>query len=61
VLDQLGELLGGTTGPRGGRRSDSVLEAMVKSGARSVGTQLGHEIVRGVLGSLFGNGGRSRR
>jgi DNA helicase HerA-like ATPase len=57
----LGTLLTGTTGPRGGRRSDSVLEAMVKSGARSVGTQLGHEIVRGVLGSLLGGTGRSRR
>jgi DNA double-strand break repair helicase HerA and related ATPase len=60
VLDELGNLLGGTTGPRGGRRSDSVLEAMVKSGARSMGTQLGQQIVRGVLGSLFG-GGSTRR
>jgi DNA helicase HerA-like ATPase len=60
VLGELGNLLGGTTGPRGGRRSDSVLEAMVKSGARSMGTQLGQQIVRGVLGSLFG-GGSTRR
>jgi DNA helicase HerA-like ATPase len=56
----LGGLLAGTTGPRGGHH-DGVLEAMVKSGARSVGTQLGHEIVRGVLGSLLGGSGRSRR
>ncbi|MFL6414965.1 MAG: helicase HerA-like domain-containing protein [Bryobacteraceae bacterium] len=57
----LGNLITGTTGPRGGRRGDSALEAMLKSGARSVGTQLGHEIVRGVLGSLLGGSGRSRR
>jgi DNA helicase HerA-like ATPase len=57
----LGSLLAGTTGPHGGHRSDSVVEAMLKSGARSVGTQLGHEIVRGVLGSLLGGTGRSRR
>jgi len=56
----LGGMLTGTTGARGGHH-DGVLEAMVKSGARSVGTQLGHEIVRGVLGSLLGGSGRSRR
>ncbi len=60
IWGSLGGLLTGTTGPRGGRRSDSVVEAMLKSGARSVGTQLGHEIVRGVLGSLLGGSGRSR-
>lgn len=31
-------------------------EAMLKSVARSVGSQLGRQIVRGVLGSLFGRG-----
>ncbi|MFL6447021.1 MAG: helicase HerA-like domain-containing protein [Bryobacteraceae bacterium] len=61
IWGSLGSLLTGTTGPRGGHRSDSVVEAMLKSGARSVGTQLGHEIVRGVLGSLLGGNGRSRR
>jgi DNA helicase HerA-like ATPase len=38
----------------GGRRGDSVVEAMVKSAARSVGSSVGRQIVRGVLGSLLG-------
>ncbi len=32
----------------------SAAEAMVKSAARSIGSQLGRQIIRGVLGSLFG-------
>lgn len=60
LLDSLGTLLTGSTGPRGGHR-DSILETMVKSGARSMGTQIGGQIVRGVLGSILGNSGRSRR
>ena len=60
LIDTLGNLFGGTTGPRGGHR-DGVLEAMVKSGARSIGTQLGGQIVRGVLGSILGGSSRSRR
>jgi len=35
------------------------MEAMAKSAARAVGSQLGREIMRGVMGSLFG-GGRKR-
>jgi hypothetical protein len=31
---------------------------MAKSVARSAGTQIGRELVRGILGSLFGNKGR---
>jgi hypothetical protein len=50
-------LFAGTTGPRGGHH-DSVMEAMLKSGARSVGTQLGRQLVRGVLGSLLGGARR---
>lgn len=41
----------------GGRRSSrrqSAAEAMVKSAARSIGSQLGRQIIRGVLGSIFG-------
>ena len=37
--------------PRGGR-SDSVITATVKRTARSIGAQIGREIVRGLLGSL---------
>jgi DNA helicase HerA-like ATPase len=39
-------------------RSDDPLTALAKSAARSIGTQVGRQIVRGVLGSLFG--GRRR-
>ncbi|MDD5668237.1 MAG: DUF853 family protein [Actinomycetota bacterium] len=36
------------------RRKDSVFEAMAKSTARSIGSQLGNQLVRGVLGTIFG-------
>ncbi len=38
----------------GGRRRQGVAEAMMKSAARAIGSQLGRQIVRGVLGSLLG-------
>jgi len=38
----------------GGRRGDSLVEAMAKSAARSIGSSVGRQIVRGVLGSLLG-------
>ncbi len=37
-----------------GSRRQSAAEAMVKSAARSIGSQLGRQIIRGVLGSIFG-------
>ncbi|MEP7078552.1 MAG: helicase HerA-like domain-containing protein [Chthoniobacterales bacterium] len=46
-----------TIGPRGGRR-DTLATAMAKSAARAVGSQMGRQVVRGLLGSLFGGGGR---
>jgi DNA helicase HerA-like ATPase len=36
-----------------GRRKDTVVEAMVKSAARTIGSQVGREIIRGVLGSIL--------
>lgn len=36
------------------RRSDSMLEAVAKSALRSIGSTVGREIVRGLLGSLIG-------
>lgn len=39
----------------GGRRRQSAGEAIIKSAARSFGSQLGRQIVRGILGSLFGS------
>ncbi len=41
------------------RRSDTAIEAMTKSAARSLGSRIATELVRGVLGSLLG--GRRRR
>jgi DNA helicase HerA-like ATPase len=60
VMDVLGGILVGSTGPRGGRR-EGMLEAAAKSAARSVGSQLGRQIMRGVLGGLLGGTSRSRR
>ncbi len=38
----------------GGRQRQSVMEAFVKSAARTIGSQIGRQIIRGVLGSIFG-------
>lgn len=35
-------------------RRQSVGEAMIKSAARTIGSQLGRQIIRGILGSIFG-------
>jgi DNA helicase HerA-like ATPase len=48
------DILFGRTGPRGGRQSQGLIEAMAKSAVRSVGSQVGRELIRGVLGSLLG-------
>jgi DNA helicase HerA-like ATPase len=40
---------------RGGRRRQSAGEALVKSAARAIGSQIGRRIIRGVLGSIFGS------
>lgn len=45
--------------PTGGRRGDSLIEAMSKSAARTIGSSVGRQLVRGVLGSLLG--GSSKR
>ncbi len=36
------------------RRSDTAIEALIKSLARSAGTQIGSRVIRGVLGSILG-------
>jgi DNA helicase HerA-like ATPase len=51
-----GDVLGGVLG--GGSRRQGVGEAMVKSAARAIGSQLGRQIIRGVLGSILGGGKR---
>ena len=52
-LGGLGDMLFGSTGPRGGKR-EGVVDAMAKSAARSVGSSIARQVVRGVLGSLLG-------
>jgi hypothetical protein len=48
------DIIFGKTGPRGRRQSQGVLEAMTKSAARSIGSELGRQVLRGVLGSILG-------
>ena len=48
------DILFGKTGPRGGKQSQGLLEAMAKSAVRTMGSQAGREIIRGVLGSILG-------
>jgi DNA helicase HerA-like ATPase len=48
------EIRFGRRGPRGGRQSTGLIEAMANSAARSVGSQAGRALIRGVLGSLLG-------
>jgi DNA helicase HerA-like ATPase len=59
LMGGLSDMLFGSTGPRGGQR-DGVAQLVVKSAVRTVGSAIGREIVRGVLGSLLGGGGRRR-
>ncbi len=49
----IGDLLLGSSGKRGGRR-EGVIDAFAKSAARSVGSSIAREITRGLLGSLLG-------
>jgi len=53
----LSSILLGSTGPRGGKH-EGLVEAMARSTVRTIGSSVGREIVRGLLGSLFG--GRRR-
>lgn len=57
LLNGLGEVLFGRTGPRGAKH-DGLAQAMVKSAVRTIGSSVGREIVRGVLGGILG--GRKR-
>ncbi len=59
-LESAGTALGGVLGSGGSRRGDTVVQAMVKSAARTMGSTVGRQIIRGVLGSLLG-GSSSRR
>ena len=53
MMDMAKDILFGSTGPRGGKR-DGLVQTMAKSAARTMGTNAGRQILRGVLGSIFG-------
>jgi DNA helicase HerA-like ATPase len=59
-LESATTALGGVLGGGGSRRGDTVVQAMVKSAARTMGSTVGRQIIRGMLGSLMG-GSSSRR
>ena len=53
IGDMLGGIFGsGTTGK--GRQRQGVAEALVKSAVRTIGSEVGRQIMRGVLGSIMG-------
>jgi uncharacterized protein len=58
-LGKLGGLFGGDEperGPRGGtiRKREGAGEALMKSAARAIGSEVGRRVIRGVLGSILG-------
>lgn len=54
ISDTLKSVFGNLLGGSGGiRRRDNVAETMVKSAVRTIGSQVGREIIRGVLGSIL--------
>ncbi|OYY89795.1 MAG: ATP-binding protein [Polaromonas sp. 28-63-22] len=57
IMGGLNDVLFGSTGPRGGK-IDGLAQSMAKSAVRTMGSAVGREIIRGVLGSIFG--GRKR-
>ena len=50
----LSDILLGRTGPRGGRQSKGILESAAGSAARAIGSELGRQVMRGILGSILG-------
>ncbi|MEP6601984.1 MAG: helicase HerA-like domain-containing protein [Nitrospirota bacterium] len=59
IFGKMGSVFEPTIGPRGAIH-DSVATSMAKSAMRAASSQMGRQIIRGVMGSLFG-GGRGRR
>jgi uncharacterized protein len=49
----MSDVIFGSTGPRGGKR-DGLVQIAAKTVTRTIGSAIGRQIVRGVLGSLFG-------
>jgi hypothetical protein len=52
MMDTIKDSLGGLM--TGSGRKDTIIESMAKSAARTVGSTIGREIIRGVLGTMFG-------
>ena len=60
ILSQvISEVVGGISGARV-RQSDSIVEAFSKNLTRTIANTAGREIVRGIMGSLFGGTRRGR-
>ncbi len=57
LIGGLKDVLFGSTGPRGGRH-EGLAEKAATSAVRSIGSAVGREIIRGVLGSLLGGSRR---
>ncbi len=57
MLGSLGDVLFGSTGPRGGKHP-GLAQTMANSAVRSIGSAVGREIMRGVLGSILGGSRR---
>jgi uncharacterized protein len=53
----MGDLLFGSTGPRGGKR-EGIVQAAAKSMARTAGSSIARQLMRGLLGSITGKPGR---
>lgn len=60
LFGSIGEILFGRTGPRGGQH-DGVVQTAAKSVARTLGNEMGRQLIRGVLGSLLGGNSKRRR
>ncbi|MCR5865367.1 DUF853 domain-containing protein [Aquincola sp. J276] len=60
LMDTLKDAVFGSTGPRGGRKP-GLMEAAATSAVRQIGSAVGRELVRGVLGSLLGGSTTRRR
>ena len=57
IMGGLNDVLFGSTGPRGGKH-DGLAQSMARSAVRTMSSSVGREIIRGVLGSIFGGKGR---
>ena len=57
LLDGLKDLLFGSVGPRGGVH-EGLAQTMAKSAVRTMGSTVGRELIRGVLGSFMGGSRR---